>query len=51
MVCNSALLLLMRSFSTALLFLIDPRAPAIYACGDLAIYFLYKLLRRDFWHW
>jgi hypothetical protein len=51
MIMNGALLLLVRSVSTALLAMAGWRWIVGYLVGDMGLYFAYKLLRRDFWHW
>jgi hypothetical protein len=51
MIMNGALLLLVRSVSTALLALAGWRWIVGYLVGDMSLYFAYKLVRRDFLHW
>jgi hypothetical protein len=51
MIMNGALLLLVRSVSTALLAIVGTRWLIAYYASDMCLYFAYKLLRRDFWHW
>ena len=51
MLANSALLLLLRSFSAAMLMLVSTRYFVIYLAGDMALYFLLKVLRGDFHYW
>jgi hypothetical protein len=51
MIANGALLLLLRSISTALLLMIGWRWACVYFLGDMGIYYVSKLLRGDFWHW
>ena len=51
MIMNSALLLLVRSVSTALLSLAGGPWLLVYYGSDMGLYFAYKLLRRDLWHW
>ena len=51
MIMNGALLLLVRSVSTALLAMAGWRWIVGYLVGDMGLYFAYKLLRGDFWHW
>jgi hypothetical protein len=51
MTLNSALLLLVRSFGTALLLLTNWRLFAQYAVGDVALYLLQKIARGDFLYW
>jgi hypothetical protein len=48
---NGALLLLVRSVSMALLAMVGGRLVLVYLVSDMGLYFLYKILRRDFWHW
>jgi len=45
------LLLLIRSFSAAMLMLAKKRYFALYMAGDMALYLLQKVLRRDFHYW
>jgi hypothetical protein len=47
---NSAALLLIRSFSGALLFAMDPSYLGQYWLGDVAIYLAQKVARGDFWY-
>ena len=51
MLLNGTLLLLVRSFSAALLMLIDTRYVLLYHAFDMGMYFLQKIARRDFWYW
>ncbi|GMI35292.1 hypothetical protein TeGR_g2861 [Tetraparma gracilis] len=51
MVATSALLLLARGASTALLSTLGPRPVFVYFAGDMGLYFLYRALRGDLWHW
>jgi len=51
MVANSALLLMMRSLSVAMLMLVQTRYFLIYIAGDMALYLLQKVLRGDFHYW
>jgi len=51
MVLNSALLLLVRSLSAAMLILVKKRYLAIYMAGDMAMYLLQKVARGDFHYW
>jgi hypothetical protein len=51
MIINGALLLLARSVSTALLAVLGSQYVAAYYLSDMAMYFIYKALRRDLWHW
>jgi hypothetical protein len=52
MIMNSALLLLLRSVSTALLLMVGKWTWVLaYYAGDMAVYFAYRALRNDLWHW
>jgi hypothetical protein len=52
MVVNSALLLLVRSVSLSLFAMAGGGQWVLaYLAGDMGLFFAYKLLRRDFWHW
>jgi len=51
MMLNSALLLLIRSFSAAMLMLVKKRYFVAYLAGDLALYLLQKVARGDFHYW
>ena len=51
MIINGALLLLVRSASTALLAMVGAKYVAAYYVGDMAVYFAYKGARRDLTHW
>jgi len=51
MTLNSALLLLARAFSAAMLMLVSKRYLAIYLAGDMALYLLQKVVRGDFHYW
>ena len=51
MIVNSALLLLARSGSTALLALVSWRYVAAYYAGDHIIYLAQKAARGDWWFW
>ena len=51
MTLNSALMLLVRSFSAAMLVLVKKRYLAIYLAGDMALYLLQKVARGDFHYW
>jgi hypothetical protein len=51
MIMNGALLLLVRSVSTALLAMAGWKWIVGYLASDMGLYFVYKLLRRDFLHW
>ena len=48
MILNSALLLLVRSLSYAMLMLVNPAYVLFYALGDTAFFFLQKAARGDF---
>jgi len=51
MMLNCALLLLLRSFSAAMLMLVNKRYIAMYLAGDMALYLLQKMARGDFHYW
>ena len=51
MVLNSALLLLLRSFSAALLMIVGARYFLAYMAGDMCLYLAQKLLRGAFLYW
>jgi hypothetical protein len=51
MIMNGALLLLVRSVSMALLAMAGGRWMLVYLVSDMGMYFVYKILRRDLWHW
>jgi len=51
MTLNSALLLLLRSFSAAMLMLVSKRYLVAYMAGDMALYLLQKVARGDFYYW
>ena len=51
MIMNSALLLLIRSFSAAMLMLVNKRYFAMYLAGDMSLYLLQKVARGDFYYW
>ena len=51
MTLNSALLLLVRSFSAAMLIMVGKRYFIAYMVGDMAIYMLQKRARRDIHYW
>jgi len=51
MMLNCALLLLIRSFSAAMLMLVEKRYFLLYLAGDMALYLLQKVLRGDFHYW
>ena len=51
MLLNSALLLLIRSFSAAVLMLVKKRYFMLFWAGDMALYLLQKVARRDFYYW
>jgi hypothetical protein len=48
MILNSAMLLLVRSFSYAMLMLVNPAYVLYYALGDSSFFFLQKAARGDF---
>jgi hypothetical protein len=48
---NSSLLLVIRSFSSALLLTTDTRFLGWYVLSDLGVFLLQKILRGDFWYW
>jgi hypothetical protein len=48
MILNSAMLLLVRSLSYAMLMLVNPAYVVYYALGDVAFFFLQKAARGDF---
>jgi len=51
MILNSSLLLLIRSVSAALLILVDKNLLIAYMAGDIALFLVVKVARRDFyWH-
>jgi len=51
MLLNSALMLLLRSFSASMLMLAKKRYFIAYLAGDLALYLLLKVVRGDFHYW
>ncbi|GMI33215.1 hypothetical protein TeGR_g6242 [Tetraparma gracilis] len=51
MIINGALLLLVRSVSMALLAMVGGPWVLVYLVSDMAMYFMYKILRCDLWHW
>ena len=51
MVANSALLLLLRSLSAAMLMLAQKRYFVVYMTSDTALYLLQKVARGDFHYW
>ena len=51
MVFNSALLLLLRSLSAALLMTISANYLIAYMVADIALYLTQKCIRNDFHHW
>jgi hypothetical protein len=51
MIINGALLLLVRSVSMALLAMVGGHWVPVYLVSDMGLYFMYKILRRDLWHW
>jgi hypothetical protein len=51
MTVNSTLLLLLRSVSTALFALLGGEFVALYYGIDMGLFLLYKVARRDFYHW
>jgi hypothetical protein len=51
MIINGALLLLLRSVSMALLVMVEGQWVLVYLLSDMGMYFMYKILRRDLWHW
>jgi hypothetical protein len=51
MIINGALLLLVRSVSMALLAMVGGPWVLVYLMSDMGLYFVYKILRRDLWHW
>ena len=50
-ILNSSLLLLIRSFSAAMLLLAKKRYFVAHMAGDMALYSLQKVLRGDFHYW
>jgi hypothetical protein len=51
MMLSSTLLIIVKSFSSALIIVVGSEYYTWYLAGDMAVYFLQKLLRNDFWHW
>ncbi|GMI28241.1 hypothetical protein TeGR_g4461, partial [Tetraparma gracilis] len=51
MIVNGALLLLVRSVSMALLAMVGGQWVLVYLVSDVSLYFTYKILRGDLWHW
>jgi len=51
MILNSALMLLVRSFSAAMLMLVKKRYMILLWTGDMALYLLQKVVRGDFHYW
>jgi hypothetical protein len=51
MIINGALLLLVRSVSMALLAILGGQWVLVYLASDMGLYFVYKILRGDLWHW
>jgi len=51
MMLNSALLLLIRGLSAAMLMVVNKRYFVGYMAGDMALYLLQKVLRGDFHYW
>jgi hypothetical protein len=51
MIANGTILLVVRSASTALLAFLGSHFVVGYYVADMGLYFVYKILRRDFWHW
>jgi hypothetical protein len=51
MILNGALLLASKSLCIALLAIAGREYVVGYLLGDMGLYFVYKLLRRDLWHW
>ena len=51
MLLNSSLLLLIRSFSAAMLKLVNKRYFVLFMAGDMALYLLQKVARGDFHYW
>jgi hypothetical protein len=47
MLLNSAVLLLLRSLSAALVLIIDGRYLGAYMLADMGMYYIQKLARRD----
>ena len=51
MILNSALLLLVRSLSAAMMLMAKKRYFALLMAGDMALYLLQKVARGDFHYW
>jgi len=51
MLVNSALMLLIRSFSTAVIMNVNKRYFVVYWAADMALYLLQKVARGDFHYW
>jgi hypothetical protein len=51
MIVNSALLLLVRALSMALLAMVGGKWALAYFVSDMGLYFGYRLVRKDLWHW
>ena len=51
MTLNSALLVVVRAFSAAMLMFVNKRYLAIYMAGDMALYLLQKVARGDIHYW
>jgi len=51
MMLNCALLLLIRSFSAAMLIIVEKRYFLLYMAGDMTLYLLQKVARGDFHYW
>jgi hypothetical protein len=51
MVCNGALLLLLRCLCAAMLLLVEKKYFVWYSAGDMGLYFLQKIARGDFHIW
>ena len=51
MMLSSSLLLLMRSIGAACLLMVGTQYLAWYIQADIALFLVYKLAMKDFWHW
>jgi hypothetical protein len=51
MMLNSTLVVIMKSFSAALIIIVGSKYYAWYLILDMALYFLQKALRNDLWYW
>ncbi|GMI42853.1 hypothetical protein TeGR_g1270 [Tetraparma gracilis] len=51
MCLNNAIMLIIRSMGMALMLAYNTRALASCLLADFAIYFILKVVRRDFWYW